>query len=113
MEDGFAMPTSITRRPGPGMKNKEDSNTAISEEKTVEKNETQEVENPMKTSEDPPVKPKNPADKPKETADKPKDEGGETAVLNYKPPKWSGAPAFPYTLEVLKNGKMLDEVDKI
>eukprot|EP00116_Pleurobrachia_bachei_P016887 sb/3477149/ len=108
------MPTSISRRSGPGVKNKEEPKAGMKtqepkaaekkdnlEEKEVEKNETQEFEKPMETSDDTPVTPKEPADKPKE----------ETAVLNYKPPKWSGAPAFPYTLEVLKNGKILDEVD--
>ena len=32
------------------------------------------------------------------------------AVLQYKEPKWSGTAAYPYTLEVLKNGKIIEEV---
>ena len=121
MEGSFAMPTSIGRRPG--MKNKEDTKSAEkkenSEEKAEEKNETQKMETSEITpAMKPPApkeaapKPKEAAPKPKDSADKPKEDGaGEvTAVLNYKPPKWSGAPAFPYTLEVLKNGKILEEV---
>ena len=34
----------------------------------------------------------------------------EVASLQYKEPKWSGPAAFPYTLEVLKSGKILEEV---
>ena len=34
----------------------------------------------------------------------------EPPKLNYKEPKWSGSPSFPYTLEVLKGGQIVDEV---
>ena len=37
----------------------------------------------------------------------------EVAVLQYKEPKWSGPAAFPYTLEVLKSGKILEEVGSL
>ena len=37
----------------------------------------------------------------------------EVAVLQYKEPKWSGPAAFPYTLEVLKSGKILEEVSSL
>ena len=34
----------------------------------------------------------------------------EVVVLQYKEPKWSGPASYPYTLEVLKGGKILEEV---
>jgi hypothetical protein len=34
----------------------------------------------------------------------------EVAVLQYKEPKWSGPASFPYTVEVLKGGRILEEV---
>ena len=58
-----------------------------------------EFQAPVKVSTDPPAKPVEP-----------RKTEPEVAVLQYKEPKWSGPAAFPYTLEVLKSGQIVEEV---
>lgn len=63
---------------------------------------------PANKTPDPPIK--SSSEHRKAKVERKKKPEPEVVVLQYKEPKWSGPASFPYTLEVLKGGKILEEV---